>query len=219
MDALDLVRRGGDHCFQELRELVKFRGIDWLNRCRDRFGWGAVHYAAAGSLAGSNKSPEDGLRFLQWLDENEATMNQLSDVEKAGVPPRSTCLHVAVVRRQLLCLEFLLEICDESFINSPNSLGLSAPMMVVPFANAFSAYEMSQQKTTPPPGAAAAASADAPASLESNKVKCGFCATRTAGLPLHTNDVVDRLFCLPAFVPCDDCRTFFGRSALLESKP
>jgi hypothetical protein len=102
-EALDLVRRG---CDQEVRELVAARGIEWLNKCRDRFGWGAVHYAAAGS----KKSPKHTARLLQWLYEHHATMNQVTALDQEGVPADSTCLHVAVARGQLECVHILLQV-------------------------------------------------------------------------------------------------------------
>lgn len=145
-DALDLVQRGGDSCFQEMRELVAVRGIAWLNKCRDRFGWGMVHYAAAGPLNGSNKSLEDGPRFLKWLYEDHGAMNQLTSVEHAGVAAGSTCLHVAMARHQLKCVEFILSMSDDGFVNYRNGGGVSARDMVVPFANAFTAWEKTWKK-------------------------------------------------------------------------
>lgn len=138
-EALDLVRRGDD---QELRELVAVRGIEWLNRCRDRFGWGAVHYAAAGS----KKSSKHAARLLQWLYEHHATMNEVSALDHEGVPAESTCLHVAVARGQLECVHLLLQVGEESFVAYTNSIGQSARDMIVPLANEFIAWEKSQTK-------------------------------------------------------------------------
>ena len=190
---MNLVRRGGDDGFQVLRDLVAVHGIEWLNKCRDQFGWGVVHYAAAGLLAGSNKSPKDGPRFLDWLYKNHATMNLLTGREHERVPVGSTCLHVAVARGQLECVKFLLQSADESFVGYPNSLGLSARDMTVPFADAFNAWEERQKNAQP------AENGHSSTQLSQTLLAsghCRLCDLRTANPPAHTNDVVDRLFSL-----------------------
>jgi outer membrane biosynthesis protein TonB len=119
--------------FQELKELVAVRGMDWLNNCRDGAGWGCVHLAVASLNTNKAQVEQIGPRILRWLYEHDAAMNLLSNKQEKEVPGGSTCLHVAVALKRIRCVQYLLQVGDESFVNYPNAVGQSARDMVVLF--------------------------------------------------------------------------------------
>ncbi len=102
-DALNIARTGD---VELMSELVKSKGIKWLNGCRDDVtGWSCAHFAAATPI---------GFALLEWLYANKFDMSLRSrerhtwERDLTEIPAGSTCLHVAVARRQLQAAKFIL---------------------------------------------------------------------------------------------------------------
>ncbi len=102
-DALKVARTGD---VELMSELVKSKGIKWLNGCRDDVtGWSCAHFAAATPI---------GFALLEWLYANKFDMSLRSrerhtwERDLTEIPAGSTCLHVAVARRQLQAAKFIL---------------------------------------------------------------------------------------------------------------
>jgi hypothetical protein len=102
---------------EEIEDLIKVKGLDWLNeRDPKRHGWAHVHYAAANKHAQGHYS----LELTKLLYEYGANMSELTYDSRNDVPSGSTCLHVAIHKGKVETVKYLLDNSEESFIRFPN---------------------------------------------------------------------------------------------------